>query len=92
MIHKHAHAGWSEASDASYSTSSDGSSEDDASGGESAGVGWSLEEVRRYVQEGGKCVIVLDGFVVDVTSYLGEHVRLLVFLVMIYLYLNVTLR
>ena len=76
MIHKHTHAGWSEASDASYSSSSDGSSEDDTSGGESAAAEWSLADVREYVQDKGKCVIVLDGCVVDVTSYLGEHVRL----------------
>lgn len=79
MIHKHAHAGGGEASGASYSTWSDGSSEDDTSSGDSAAAEWSLGEVRKYVQDKGKCVIVLDGFVVDVTSYLGEHVRLRAF-------------
>ena len=71
MIHKHApaHARWSEASDASYSTSGDGSSEEEPAMGE-----WNMEDVRRYVQDKGKCVLVLDGFVVDATAYLGEHV------------------
>lgn len=37
---------------------------------------WSMEEVREYAEaKKGRCVIVVKGFVVDVTGYLGEHVR-----------------
>ena len=31
-------------------------------------------EVQEYVEKQGKCVVMIDGFVVDVTSYLGDHV------------------
>ncbi|EPS96663.1 hypothetical protein FOMPIDRAFT_1130006 [Fomitopsis schrenkii] len=58
MLHKHAHAGESSGGSAS---------------GESATVEWGLEDVRRYVQDKGKCALVLDGFVVDATAYLSEH-------------------
>ncbi|KAH9947108.1 fatty acid desaturase-domain-containing protein [Amylocystis lapponica] len=40
------------------------------------GPTWTPDQVRTYVQaggRGGRCVVVLDGFVVDITAYLAEH-------------------
>jgi stearoyl-CoA desaturase (delta-9 desaturase) len=36
---------------------------------------WSVQDVEHFVKaKRGRCVILLHGFVVDVTTYLGEHV------------------
>lgn len=35
---------------------------------------WNTGQVQEYVEKLGKCVVMIDGFVVDVTSYLGDHV------------------
>lgn len=35
---------------------------------------WNTGQVKEYVEKLGKCVVIIDGFVVDVTSYLGDHV------------------
>lgn len=35
---------------------------------------WNAVQVQEYVKKPGKCVVLIDGFVVDVTSYLGDHV------------------
>ncbi|KAH8102410.1 fatty acid desaturase-domain-containing protein [Cristinia sonorae] len=35
---------------------------------------WTLEEVKTYVQtKKNRCVVVVKGFILDVTEYLGEH-------------------
>jgi len=35
---------------------------------------WGIDDVERYKQDKpGRCVILLHGFVVDATGYLGEH-------------------
>ena len=36
---------------------------------------WDIEELARNAQE-RNCLLVIDGFVVDASSYIGEHVRL----------------
>jgi len=37
---------------------------------------WNLEELDKYIQASpGKSVILIEGFAVDATSYLAEHVR-----------------
>lgn len=44
---------------------------------------WTWVDVEEYVRAGrdsGRCVIVIDGFVVDVTGYLGQHVRYILLL------------
>lgn len=39
------------------------------------GERWDNDTLKRYVQERpGRCIILLDGYVVDATSYMGEHV------------------
>lgn len=39
---------------------------------------WDTMKVKEYAKERiGRCVLVVDGWVVDVTEYLGEHVRVL---------------
>ena len=35
---------------------------------------WNMGQVQEYIEKLGKCFVIIDGFVVDVTSYLGEHV------------------
>ena len=41
-----------------------------------AGKVWNLNQVKEFVQtKPGNCIILIDGFAVDVTMYLGEHVR-----------------
>jgi stearoyl-CoA desaturase (Delta-9 desaturase) len=36
---------------------------------------WSLQQVQDYkMRNPGCCLLLIDGLVVDVTSYLGEHV------------------
>ncbi|TFY61152.1 hypothetical protein EVJ58_g4700 [Rhodofomes roseus] len=65
MLHKH--AGEVSGSD------DDSSSGDDADLPRSSDLEvWTCPDVQRYV-DGGRCVVVLDGLVVDVTGYLGEH-------------------
>jgi stearoyl-CoA desaturase (Delta-9 desaturase) len=40
------------------------------------GPSWSTDEVEKYVRgKPGRCVVLVDGFIVDATEYLGEHVR-----------------
>ncbi|KAF9053392.1 hypothetical protein BJ165DRAFT_1339927 [Panaeolus papilionaceus] len=35
---------------------------------------WTLQEVHKFAAEKtGRCVLLIDGYVVDATSYLGEH-------------------
>ncbi|KZT73326.1 hypothetical protein DAEQUDRAFT_662387 [Daedalea quercina L-15889] len=71
MLHKHA----GEASASEDSGTGDSSSSDDTDFLCSSDIGtetWKLEDVRRYA-DSGRCVVVLDGFAVDVTGYLGEH-------------------
>jgi hypothetical protein len=43
---------------------------------------WTLGEVEHYSP--GRCLILLDGLVVDATSFLGEHVTLIPLLVDLY--------
>jgi stearoyl-CoA desaturase (Delta-9 desaturase) len=40
---------------------------------------WNARQVQEYVGKLGKCVVMIDGFVVDVTSYLGDHVSKVTF-------------
>jgi hypothetical protein len=48
--------------------------EDDVNGWE--GEVWNLEQVQEYVKKKtGRCVVLVNGFVLDATGYLGEHVR-----------------
>ena len=35
---------------------------------------WDKGQVQEYAKKVGKCVVMIDDFVVDVTSYLGDHV------------------
>lgn len=35
---------------------------------------WSMEQLKQNV--GGRCIILINDLLVDVTSYLGDHVRL----------------
>ncbi|KAK0208735.1 hypothetical protein DFS33DRAFT_1253568 [Desarmillaria ectypa] len=38
------------------------------------GPNWSIKDVQSYIQGGlGRCVLLIDDFVVDVTNYMGEH-------------------
>ena len=39
------------------------------------GETWNINEVQEYAEKLGKCVVLIDGFAVDVTSYFGDHVR-----------------
>lgn len=55
--------------------SSESSSEDEEMW---KGAVWTWQEAAGYVRQGrgaGRCVLVIDGFAVDVTGYIGEHVR-----------------
>ena len=39
---------------------------------------WNEDDLRKYVNaKPGRCVVILDGYVIDVTRYLGEHVGIL---------------
>lgn len=45
---------------------------------------WGFEELRGYLKaKPGRCVLLLDGMVVDATSYLGEHVRILMLMFLV---------
>lgn len=62
MHEKHKHGALSESST-------------DESGDDWPGEIWDMDRLEEYQQDKpGKCVVLLDGFVVDVTSYLGDHV------------------
>jgi stearoyl-CoA desaturase (delta-9 desaturase) len=39
-----------------------------------SGEVWNARQVQEYIGNLRKCVVIVDGFVVDVTSYLGDHV------------------
>ena len=72
MVH-HKHNIDSESSNSDASSIPSSSSEDDEEGWK--GATWDKETLRKYVTEKrNRCVILIDGYVVDVTSYLGEHV------------------
>jgi len=48
--------------------------EGEADGAEWTGEVWSREDMERYVEEKPeRCVLVLDGFLVDATAYMKEH-------------------
>lgn len=41
-----------------------------------AGEVWNLNQVKEFAKtKPGNCIVLIDGFAVDVTVYLGEHVR-----------------
>ena len=40
---------------------------------------WNARQVQEYVEKQGKCVVMIDDFIVDVTSYLGDHVSRVTF-------------
>lgn len=36
---------------------------------------WDMDQVENYARDcPGRCIVLINGFVVDVTGYLGEHV------------------
>lgn len=44
------------------------------------GEDWDKERLAEFVREKpGRCVVVIDGYAIDVTKYLGEHVRFSLF-------------
>jgi hypothetical protein len=43
--------------------------------GEWNGEIWDASQVEDYMEEvGGRCAVLVDGYIVDVTSYLADHV------------------
>ncbi len=39
------------------------------------GPNWTIDDVQLYIQGTlGRCVLLIDDFVIDATSYMGEHV------------------
>jgi hypothetical protein len=40
-----------------------------------AGPTWTMAEVEAYVERNGACVMLIDGYIVDVTGYVKIHVR-----------------
>lgn len=41
-----------------------------------AGAVWNLTQVKEFAQtKPGSCIVLINGFAVDVSVYLGEHVR-----------------
>jgi len=40
-----------------------------------AGPTWTVAEVEAYVERNGACVMLIDGYIVDVTGYVKTHVR-----------------
>ena len=50
---------------------------EDDSAEEWKGETWGMDDIQRYRRnKSGRCVILVQGFIVDVTRYLGEHVGL----------------
>lgn len=48
---------------------------------------WTLEGARAYANsKAGRCIVIIDRYVVDATPYLGEHVRQYLFFFMIAMY------
>jgi hypothetical protein len=41
------------------------------------GPTWTEKELKSYIERNGACVLVLEGYAVDVTRYMKIHVRLL---------------
>jgi stearoyl-CoA desaturase (delta-9 desaturase) len=39
------------------------------------GPTWTEAELRAYVERNGACVVLIDGYAVDVTRYIKAHVR-----------------
>jgi hypothetical protein len=40
-----------------------------------AGPTWTVAEVEEYIERDGACVMLIDGYIVDVTRYVKTHVR-----------------
>ncbi len=59
-------------SDSATTTSASSDYESDQWDGEC----WTRQQAKEYAQKNNRCLIVLSGYAVDVTRYLGEHVRL----------------
>jgi stearoyl-CoA desaturase (Delta-9 desaturase) len=57
-----------------------GVSYDSEDSNEWGGEVWDMYKVEEYVKATpGRCVVLVHGYVVDVTGYLGEHVSLTLF-------------
>lgn len=55
-----------------YSSSSEDDEREDWTG-----PTWGEDELEIFVKaKPGRCVVIIDGFAIDVTGYLGEHVRI----------------
>ena len=56
-------------------TQKDHSNPDDEHAEVWEGEVWGTDEVKRYkLDKPSRCVVLIQGFVVDATTYLGEHV------------------
>lgn len=61
-----------------HSSISPSSSEDDEEVW--AGEVWDVDHLRKYVADKkSRCLVLIDGYAIDVTNYLGEHVSSLFF-------------
>lgn len=39
------------------------------------GMTWNTQQAKEFAKaKTGRCIVLIDGFAVDVTSYLGDHV------------------
>jgi cytochrome b involved in lipid metabolism len=39
------------------------------------GPTWTEEELRAYIEHNDTCIVLIDGYAVDVTRYMKAHVR-----------------
>jgi hypothetical protein len=39
------------------------------------GPKWTEKELESYIERNGACVLLIDGYIVDVTGYMKTHVR-----------------
>ena len=39
------------------------------------GPKWTEKEFKAYMERNGTCVLLIDGYVIDVTGYMKTHVR-----------------
>ena len=52
------------------------------------GPTWTEKQLRSHIERNGACILVIDGYAVDVTRYMKMHVRSLSYFLFLFFFLN----
>ena len=70
----HHHLSEASSSSDSYVTSDESGEDSEEQHGRADIPGWDEETLRHYVSDGPRVVVIINQRIIDVTSYLGDHV------------------